>query len=210
MSKWKGLYRAAVVSVTLFVGSCATVPNEVVRLSSTLGDDIVATQTSYELLIADHFEHLRTQVNVFVDTRWRPAFLRRFIQSTKLTALVKDPDPNKVLDNVNDFAVVAIEQIDKRRSELLAPIDEDEKALKLSVDEAFNRMLRANTAVTAHLSSLRKVQEFQDQLLSAAGVAELRNKINEGLIKASTKTQEAINGVAKADKLITQIETIVN
>jgi hypothetical protein len=190
---------------TLLVASCAKVPPEVVRLSSTLGEDIVATQTSYQLLITRHFTSLREQVNAFVDTRWRPVFLQKFIQDGNLVGRAKDPNPVEVLTGVNNWAIVAVETIDARRKELLEPIDTDEKALRVAVDEAFNRMIRANTAVTAHLNSIRKVTEFQDQILQAAGVRELRDTINDALIASSDKTQKAIDAVAKADKVVTTL-----
>lgn len=194
-----------VLGSCLLIASCAKVPPETVRLSSTLGEDIVATQTSYQLLISTHFDNLRGQVHAFVDTRWRPVFLRTFIQSGNLVARATDSDPDKVLNGVGNWAQVAIELIDAKRKELLDPIDADEKALRVAVDDAFNRMVRANAVVTANLNSMRKVTEFQDQILQAAGVRELRDGINQGLIEASAKTQKAIDSVAKVDKVFVQL-----
>jgi uncharacterized membrane protein YukC len=89
--------------------------------------------------------------------------------------------------------------------ELLDPIDQDERALRVAVDDAFNRMIRANTAVTAHLNSIRKVTEFQDQILQSAGVKDLRDKINQALVDTSAKTQKAIEAVAKADNVVSEL-----
>ena len=202
----KRLTSVVVIAAALAIAACAKVPPEVVGLSSTLGEDIVATQTSYQLLITSHFDNLRTQVNTFVDTRWRPAFLRRFIQSGKLAERAKETDPEKQATGVGNWAQVAVETIEAKRKELLDPVDEDEKQLRVAVDDAFNRMIRANTAVTAHLNSIRKVTEFQDQVLQAAGVKDLRDKINQALVDTSARTQKAIDAVAKADNVVTQLE----
>jgi len=201
----KHFARALVIIATVAAGSCAKVPPEVVRLSSTLGEDIVATQTSYQLLITSHFENLRGQVDTFVDARWRPVFLRRFIQSGKLAERAKESDPEKQATGVGNWAQVAVESIEAKRKELLDPIDQDERALRVAVDDAFNRMIRANTAVTAHLNSIRKVTEFQDQILQSAGVKDLRDKINQALVDTSAKTQKAIEAVAKADNVVSEL-----
>jgi hypothetical protein len=193
------------LAAALYAGACAKVPPEVVRLSSVLGEDIVATQTSYQLLVTQHFDNLRTQANMFVDTRWRPVFIRRFIVDGKLMERVKDPNSDKALNDIGDWALVAVETIEAKRRELLDPIDADEKTLRLAVDDAFNRMIQANNAVTAHLNSIREVSEFQDGILQAAGVRELRDKINDALIKSSDRAEQAIDAVAKADKVITNI-----
>lgn len=206
MRKSAGAGRLLVLLGLLTVlGSCAKVPPEVVQLSSTLGEDIVATQTSYQLLITIHFDNLRRQVNTFIDTRWRPVFLKKFIKNGDLVGRATDPDPNAVLTKVGNWAQVAIEQIETKRKELLDPVDSDEKALQAAVDEAFNRMIRANTAITAHLNSIRKVKEFQDQILEKAGVKDLRDRINNALIAASDKTNDLIKKVEKADNIVTDL-----
>jgi hypothetical protein len=189
-----------VLASAMLLASCARTPPEVVRLSSVLGEDIVATQTSYQLLITRHFDGLREQVNLFIDTRWRPVFLRRFIKPEDVPELAKIKDSEQVVKRFGDFVQVAIEEIERKRKELLDPIAADEKVLRMAVDEAFNRMIRANTAVTAHLNSIRKVTEFQDQILQSAGVKELRDNINNTLIMTSNRTQQAIEAVAKAEK----------
>jgi hypothetical protein len=200
---------ALVVCTSILLPSCASTPVEVVRLSSTLGEDLVATQTSYQLLIAKHFENLRQQANDFVDYRWRPAYLRRFIKDGDLVKRATDPDPSAVLTRVGNWAQVAVEQIDAQRKALVTPINDDEKGLKTAVDEAFNRMIRANSSITAHLNSIRKVTAFQDEVLTAAGVGNLRDTINKALIDASNKTQQAIDFVDKADGVVTQIKNQV-
>jgi len=202
-NRWKWV--AAFGALVLFA-SCVRVPLEAVRLSSILGDDIVATQTSYQLLITKHFDNLRLQANDFIDNRWKPVFLGKFITSGDLVGRAKDPDPNAVLRGVTNWAQVAVDQIEAKRKELIAPINDDEKALSSAVNEAFNRMVQENSSITAHLNSVRKVNAFQDQILQAAGVKDLRDRINKTLIDTSNKAQQAIDAVAKADGVVTQVE----
>jgi hypothetical protein len=85
---------------------------------------------------------------------------------------------------------------------LLKPIDDDERALLASVDEAFANLLRANAALTAHLNSVREVQEVQDEALKALHVKELRDKVNGGLVTASDRASQALDALKKAEEAV--------
>lgn len=193
------------VIILLFLG-CASVPKEVVELSYTVGQDLNAVHSSYRELIRTRFDDLRTQTVTFLETRWIPNFLKDFIQRGELIQSVKGSDPKVVLEDVGVWVEVAIEMIETKKRELLDPIDNDEQALLRSVDEAFFRLTRANAVITAHLNSLRKVQEVQDDALKALKLKELRDKINQGLISASDKAREALEKLKKAEGLIDKAE----
>lgn len=181
-----------VAGFSLVTAGCATVPREVVLLSQGMGEDLGDVEVSYRALIRTHFESLRRQVSTFIDTRWKPAYLREYIQRGQLVELATASDPAEVLEGVEDWVDVALEEIAAMRAGLLEPIDRQEDTLLVAVDEAFVRLTRANAAITAHLHSLRKVQEEQDRLLERAGLKSLRDRIDAGLVAASDSTQSAI------------------
>lgn len=200
-------HRGAVILICIgILLGCAKVPKQAVQLSYILGDDITAVQTSYRLLVRQHFQNLRNQVTTFIDTRWKPVYLRDFIQNGNLVGRATGSDPAKVLKDVGDWAQVAIEEIESKKKELLDPIDKAESELQLSIDEAFARMTRANSTITAHLNSVRKVQAVQDAALEAFGLKDLRDRINNGLVEASEATQEAIDKFAQAEGVINQLQ----
>ena len=188
----------ALVVLSLGTGGCATVPREAVVLSETVGEDVRAVHTSYAALVRTHFASLRRQVNTFIDTRWTPTYLREFIQEGDLVALAKDPDPVAVLDGVGTWAGVAVEEIESKRRELLDPIDQDERELLVSVDDAFARITQANAALTAHLRSIRKVKDIEDQALEAAHLKELRDQVTARLSDASERADRAIKDLERA------------
>lgn len=191
----------AVITGLALVG-CATVPKETVELSYTIGQDLDAVHSSYKALIQKHFESLRTQTTTFFNNRWLPNYLKEFISSGGLIGYARDPDPVKAYEGVSAWAEVALEEIDNKKMQLLAPIDKDEKQLLASVDEAFSRLIRANAAVTAQLNSIRKVQEVQDETLKALNLKDLRDKINQQLISSSEKAEIAIQQMEKAKIII--------
>lgn len=191
--------------ILLFMG-CATVPKEVVELSYTVGDDIEAVQSSYKLLVNAYFDGLRTQTLIFFNEKWRPEYIRRYIKDGKLIEKVSDNDPDKVLIAVDVWAKIAIDTLEYRKATLITPINNDEKKLLATIDEAFANIIRSNAVITAHLNSIREVKELQDETLSGLGVKNLRDKINDGLIEASKRSKEMIIKFKEAEGMIPEIE----
>ena len=197
----KSKYKIIVFIVTFI--SCASIPKEVVELSYTVGKDLNAIHESYKILIKKHFDGLRSQANNFLNDRWVPKYLEYFIEDGGLRESVHDSIPEEeILENVQVWAEVAIEEIDLKRSELIDPINEVEKALLDSVDTAFSRILNANAVITAHLNSIRKVKEVQNEALRALGLEKIRDNINEELIKSSERAQKALEELKKAEGII--------
>lgn len=190
----------------LSVVGCATVPKETVELSYALGQDIDAIHASYRSLIHKHFENLRSETDAFITNQWKPNYVSRFIKKGNLVLLASNQDSVQAFEGVNAWVDIAIETIEKKRKELMTPINKDEEATLSAVDDAFARIRRANETITAHLNSIRKVQEVQDNALKALNVKELRDQINNQLIKASINAQSAIEKVAKADMAVKETE----
>ena len=61
------------------------------------------------------------------------------------------------------------------------------------MDEAFANLMRSNAAITAHLNSLREVQEVQDEALRTLHVRELRERVNGALAAASARAGAALD-----------------
>jgi hypothetical protein len=112
----------------------------------------------------------------------------------------------KAFDGVNTWVEIAIKTIEQKKKELISPINDDEQNVLKSVDDAFARITRANATITAQLNSMRKVQEVQDNALKALSIKDLRDQINNQLISASNKAGSAIEQVAKAEKIIMDVD----
>jgi hypothetical protein len=194
-----------IVMIIGYIG-CASVPKEVVELSYTVGDDLNAVHVSYRQLVKDYFGNLRKQVEDFMDNRWTPGYLKRFIDKTGLSQKVQDFTPEQVLVYLQKWVQVAMNQIQKKKNELLAPINNDEKELLADVDESFARLTYANAVITGNLNSIRKIKEVEDQVLSALHLKGLRDKITDGMAKASKKTKTAIELLEKGEEMVDSID----
>lgn len=190
-----------IVMIIGYLG-CASVPKEVVELSYTVGDDLNAVHVSYRQLVNAYFDNLRKQVEDFIDNQWAPGYLKRFIEKTDLAKKVQEFKPDQVLIYLQKWIQVAMNQIQKKKNELLAPLDDDEKKLLADVDDAFARLTYANAVITGNLNSIRKIKELEDQVLAALHLKDLRNKITNGMAEASKKAKTAIELLEMSEEMV--------
>ena len=136
--------KAILLLLMIMLSGCASVPKEVVELSYTVGQDLESLHLSYRLLIQDHFENLRQQRLAFLNDELIPLFIERFIENGNLVAMAQGSDPELVLEDVQLWVEIAVEKIEQKKSQIIDPINEDEKKLLGYVDEAFDQVIRAN------------------------------------------------------------------
>jgi hypothetical protein len=221
--KTGSLVRARAIAIGLLaavLSACSTIPEEVVKLSYAVGQDMDALRASYKTLIHEHYETLRSRRQDYLDQVWKPALVKTWIADGHLVQIASgreiwsdeknafvDANPARdagaLLDNVSGWAEQAVDAIAKKRQELMGPLDAEEKELTASIEDGFSQVMRGNAAITAHLNSLRRVQGVQDDLLQAAGLKDLRTKINDKLSSASERAAKALDTVQEADKKLT-------
>jgi hypothetical protein len=211
------------ILAVLFSGACASVPKEVVELSYAMGQDIEAVHQSYIELVQDRFDAFRAQRLQYYNEQWRPKFVEGWIRDGHLVDVASGQlvwsksdkkyvsptagqEKDQLLHSIQLWAQVALVKLDNKKKSLLDPIDADEKAMILEVDQAFSQINQANATITAHLNSLRKVQEVQDDALKALKMKDLRDKIDQTLIRTSENAQKGLDDVKKADGFIEQAQ----
>ena len=214
-----------VSAACISLAACARVPREVVDLSYRIGEDLEGVHASYRALVRAHFDGLRRTRLAYLNDEWAPVFIRDFVADGRLVDVAKGAvvwseekedfvtptkgrEQQELLTTIQDWASAAIGQIEQKKAELIDPLDEDEATLITSVDDAFNQIAYGNAAVTAHLNSLRKVQEVQDRALAAANVQQLRDQINAALVKVSQGAEQGLAEVRKADGIVKNLTTI--
>jgi len=208
----------------LTAAGCAHVPKEVVELSYRIGQDLESVHNSYVTLIHRHFDALKQARIDYVDNEWAPVFLKDFIARGRLVDIAKgtvvvsggafaSPDAGRqatqLLDSVGIWARVATAQIAKKKSDLVDPLNKDETSLTSDVNNAFDQLTRGNATITAHLNSLRKVQEVQDEALQALNLKNLRDSINNRLVQVSDLAAKGLDEVRKADKVVKQVDSFI-
>lgn len=210
----------------LVAEGCATVPVEVVELSYATGKDLQSLYTSYDVMTHQLYENMRSQRLAYLDDVWYPKFLEEWRDDGELIAIAKGDkvwsiskeklistppgtgDTEK-LQTLSDWITFALYAYENKEEELLNPLDRDEVTLRADIKQAFDRIIRANATITAHLNSLREVQKVQDEALEALDLKELRDQINDGLINVSKNAEDALKKIKEEDSKIESTVSII-
>jgi hypothetical protein len=219
---------SAVLCLLLVVGvicGCATVPKEAVELSYRIGADLKVLHHSYDSMIAQRFDEFRAARKAYLENEWIPIFLNDFIDRGRLIDIAKGevvrvdrqwvaPTPGQeeaqLLASVRGWSDAAVKRIDKKRAELLEPLDADEKAIRDDLRETFDRLGLANAHITAQMNSIRKVHEVQAQALDELGLKEVVARLDAAVIKISDKAEAGLREIRIEDNLLNETVDIVD
>lgn len=212
------------VLTSLLLAGCSSVPKEAVDLSYQIGKDTEVVHQSYRKLVRTHFQQSRQ----FAEQEWTstvlPGLIKIAIEEGQLIDVVAgkviyDPATQSFTKPTPGLEYLQLEQtmqiwskeigeiIAKSRSDMLAQIDEDEKKLLDYIDASFTQLARGNAAISAHLSSLRKVQDAQDSVLERADLKELRDEINNKIAGLSDDAKNKADRLSKSIKRIDELKT---
>lgn len=180
MEKERSLIVIGLTILMLSVSSCDTVPKESVELSNTVGRDLEEVHRAHRALAELHFVAIEREVNQFINTTYRPVFIRQFAEEFKLNDQIKlilAEDPDKLLPVLTRFVEIAVVRIEAKRAELLDPIAAQKQSVISEIDKAHRQIQAAQAVVTGHLASVRKVREVQNEVLAKVGLGDLSGKI---------------------------------
>jgi hypothetical protein len=205
------------LSVLFLFAGCSNIPKEAVDLSYQIGQDTESLHQSYRKLIRLHFDAVR---QIYED-QWTEKvlvpYVKSYVEETRLSEIVAgkivwdakqekfvEPTPGRdavqFMDTMQAWSKEFSETTQQLRKDFMAPVEKAESDLIDSVDEAFAQVARGNVAISAHLASLRHVQDSQDELLDKAGMKDVRQKVAEGLAKASEDAANFSGRIESATK----------
>ena len=196
------MVRFGILAVLLLgTAACDTVPRESVELSNTVGRDLEEVHRAHRALAQLHFGKIEDDINRFIDDTYRPAFIARFAGEFRLNdqieRILRD-DPAKLLPVLTRFVTVAVERIEKKRTELLAPLREQKNSVIEEIDSAHRQIQAAQAVVTGHLASVMKVREVQNEFLAKAGLGGVREKI----AKTTATISDKVDGFVRTGEKI--------
>ena len=191
----------------LGLSGCASVPKEAVQLSYVVGQDIQELHNGYRRTVQISFEQIRQRGLTVIKEKWTPVYLKKNVKESGLFEHLQDEafSESERYGDLEYWTRGAIEDIDNKRREFLAPLKKREDALLADLDDAFGRVIRANAAVTAHLNSVLKVKDLQDDILDSVGLKNIRDKINDGIVEASDFAAEATKEIEDVTKKLEDV-----
>lgn len=198
-----------ILTFGIFLLSCASVPKESVELSVTLGRDLAEVHKAHRELAIRYFKRIKQDINQFIDERYRPFMINKTIEDFKLLDKIKkasqpgaSPDALHILGL---FVAKVSKQIESYREELLKNISNQETEVLTTIDDAYQKLQNANSIVTGHLASVRKVHEAQAELLERANLEGLRDKFIQKTVKFSDEVVKLVEKARKGEESIDKI-----
>jgi hypothetical protein len=210
------IFPVVIVLTAMLIG-CATVPKDVVRLSDQVGKDLSALYVSYDLLIHEFYNQLRSERVAYLDEIWYPRFIQNWMEAGEVQAIAAgvkvwsdeeerlvpvsaETSSDETIRTMRDWLDYALYAYEVKKDSLLVPLNREEEALRRDVNHAFRQVMRANATVTAHLNSIRKVKSVQGEALTALNIKELRDRIISSLANASERAEEALKRIREKDE----------
>jgi len=199
----------------ILAAGCASVPEESIELSATVGRDLAAVHTANRNLAVLHFNSLLAEVDRFANEVYRPYIIEATVEDLDLVAQFQTAlagnhelalDPLEVLGIYSEEVVA---QIDVFRREMRAPLEAQRDSVVSSIDQAFQQLQTANAVVTGHLASIAKVHDAQAELLADVGLEDYQQKVATGLANLSADLAHALAVARDVDQEVSDIEDLV-
>lgn len=222
----KRILSVVALVVALGLTGCMTVTNEAVQLSELTANDAGKLHESYRKLVRTHFSTLRKLREQEFADRALTRYIEGAIEGGKLLQMVNGelvwdpkekkhvkPDPNKATaqkaDSINTWARTVTAEIEILRANAFSDLQESETTVLDEVDKAFYGVIRGSSTIHAYLTSLKKVEATQSELLKKIGLEDLPAKLNSALDKASTDAAKWTEYTEKADNNLMKLTSSI-
>lgn len=176
--------RLAVALVGLAaVAGCASVPRESVDLSVLVGQRLTALEQSHRAFVSAYFQVSRERVEDYIQYRWTPEFLARFVEDSN------------IIDDLESPAVLTEEQRARLRDELeRIAAQPDPLAVTQAVERALGDRVRGEAMLDFARAALARVEETRAELvrpldqLQAEALDQIRSTYAETQMMQATLT----------------------
>lgn len=202
--------------LVVLAGCTTKLPAEIVTLSSSMEQQILSSQKSHIALAQSYFQVVRQQREDWIQTVWLQEFLKTFIKTGKLEETVRGEvvwdqfneqfiTPTAPYQDVQKFDTLMVwtgqvqKQLEKKRMELIAPLDSQEQELISKINATYAQLLSNNATITAHLASIKDVEDVQTRLLNKAGLDGLNDDITKTFSKISEESTKLNEKLSKAN-----------
>jgi hypothetical protein len=198
------------LAIVCLLNSCVSVPKETVQLSGVIGKDLTVLQNSHTTMVELFYNEIIHNINDFIEDVYAP-FIINYVLQGELKNYKNNVSPSifgvinkaasdgaeksetaEVLIEMSDFLKATNTQIEKKRNELLAPIQKQKDAILRNINTSYQNTRRANSSVTNYLQSVLSLKESQKEILSVVGLKVMDKELNNTLLKASNITKSLL------------------
>jgi hypothetical protein len=165
-----------ILATALISGGCASIPPESPELSVQLGARISSLETAHVRLLQEFFIEKRRRIDEFVQEVWVPIFAQEFFSDSEVDAIwtqvVQSQNPKDRLKFIMLVGPKLQKKINRKRIELIQPLDELEGAIKNKLQSEYEQAKAINNTLSALLYSAAKVEENRKRYLDLIGITD--------------------------------------
>jgi vacuolar-type H+-ATPase subunit H len=202
-------FRIVFITVTFYIfNSCISVPKQTVKLSSVIGTDLKVLENSHTTMVGLFYNEIMNNMNGFIEDVYAP-FIINYVLKKELDsyhnsqpsifeaiedAATKGGKANteKAYNDMSDFLKAARTQIEKKRNELLVPIQKQRDSIILNIKISYGNTILASSSVTSYLQSISSLKESQNEVLSVIGLKGKTEELTNTLLKMSDVTKSLL------------------
>jgi len=195
-------FRIVFITITFYIfNSCISVPKQTVKLSSVIGTDLKVLENSHTTMVGLFYTEIINNINGFIEDVYAP-FIINYVLKKELDsyhnsqpsifeaiedAATKGGKANteKAYNDMSDFLKAARTQIEKKRNELLVPIQKQRDSIILNIKISYGNTILASSSVTSYLQSISSLKESQNEVLSVIGLKGKTEELTNTLLKMS-------------------------
>lgn len=198
------------LAIICLLNSCVSVPKETVQLSRIIGTDLTVLQNSHTTMVELFYNEIINNINAFIEEVYAP-FIINYVLKGELKNYKNNISPSifgvinkaandgagkaetgEVLVEMSNILKAANTRIEKKRNELLDPIQKQKDAMLRNINTSYENTRRANSSVTNYLQSVLSLKESQREILSIVGLKGMDEALNNTLLKVSEVTKSLL------------------
>lgn len=219
MSLFKKIRQLGLLTISLMMMACVSIPPEAPELSAQLGNRISAIEQSNLTLLHRYFDRKKQDIDKFIQHEWVPEFANQFFAEPaiarvwdQVVATGNKPDRLKFILKTSPTLQQTINQ---KRVELIQPLEILEQRIEAKLTADFAQAKAINNSITGFLLSASKVVENRDRYLEMVGVSsdEVTQLIDstDAIVADLLQSSQEIEGkVAKGEKYLQKINALRN
>ena len=196
--------------LTLAVAGCVSIPNEAPELSQALGQRLKALENANMTLLQRYFDLKRRDIDRFIAEKWVPQFAENVFSNPEVTAewrrVVQNGSDAERLQFLVDAGPALQLQINEKRLELIAPLDELERRVGRSIKQSYDEAAAINHTLTSFLWSAAEVAQNRDRFLEATGVT--ADRVSGVIDGVDTAVSSLVAGAGEATEYLRKLEEI--
>ena len=219
MSLFKKIRQLGLLTISLMMMACVSIPPEAPELSAQLGNRISAIEQSNLTLLHRYFDRKKQDIDEFIQHEWVSEFANQFFAEPaiarvwdQVVATGNKPDRLKFILKTSPTLQQTINQ---KRVELIQPLEILEQRIEAKLTADFAQAKAINNSITGFLLSASKVVENRDRYLEMVGVSsdEVTQLIDstDAIVADLLQSSQEIEGkVAKGEQYLQKINALRN